>query len=118
MLNNETIHKETPYYMCVLKEYRKKREFTAKDISNYLSEHGYPVAAKTIYGWESGASSPDCRAVFLLCELYGIQDICELSNPEGEQKHTHMILTEKEKELIRNYRKKKSLQPAVDKLML
>lgn len=98
----------------VLKEYRKKNQYSVKDVASMLENHSLTVAEKTIYGWESGQTQPDADTLLILCEIYNINDILgTFGYSTGESFH----ITRHEQELILSYRDNPELQLAVDKLL-
>lgn len=107
---------KNPKIAEVLKKYRKHRNLTVPQVTEILKEHGYDVAVKTIYGWESGATQPTADTLMLLCELYEIEDILATFGYEGDPNKT-FSLTRTEKELIRNFRAHPDMQAAVFKLL-
>lgn len=102
------------YIPKVLKEYRKKNHFTVKDVSLMLKDRSFDVAAKTIYGWESGQANPSADMLLTLCELYHITDILSAF---GYSEHVDFPLTASERALIKAYREHPDMQPAVNKLL-
>ncbi|MBD5555262.1 MAG: helix-turn-helix transcriptional regulator [Roseburia sp.] len=102
------------YIPKVLKEYRKKNHFTVKDVSLLLKDRSFDVAAKTIYGWESGQANPSADMLLTLCELYHITDILSAF---GYPEHVDFPLTASERAVIKAYRQHPDMQHAVDKLL-
>ena len=102
----------------MLKEKRKENKLSVNQVSDLLCEHHAPVAAKTIYGWESGHTQPDAATLLLLCDLYGIDNILETfgyTSPEDELPKP--ILTQFECHLIRSYREHPEMHDAIHKLL-
>jgi transcriptional regulator with XRE-family HTH domain len=99
----------------VLKEYRKKNQFSVADVALMLREQDIEVAPKTIYGWESGQAHPSADMLLTLCELYNITDILSAFGYR-EQKEIH--LTANEQRLVEAYRAHPELQEAVNILLL
>lgn len=98
----------------VLKEYRRKNQFTVQDVSFLLHERSFDVAPKTIYGWESGQSSPSADILLTLCEMYHITDVLSaFGYTDVEEFH----LTSCERVLIDAYRRHPELHPAIHKLL-
>lgn len=60
-----------------LKILRKRTDMTAKDASVALKEHGIDISAKTIYGYESGISSPNADVFIALCRIYKCRNIMD-----------------------------------------
>lgn len=100
----------------VLRYYRKLHKLSVQDVSEYLFEHNAKVSVKTIYGWENNHSNPDIQILFLLCDLYKIDDILSAFHIKQEAS-PEIHLTTKEIALIQNYRKYPNLQPAIDKIL-
>lgn len=102
------------YIPSVLKEYRKKNNFTVKDVSLMLSKRSMEVAPKTIYGWESGQAKPSADMLLTLCEMYNITDILSAFGYECDES---FHATPSERELIKSYRRHPDLQNAVNILL-
>lgn len=103
------------YIPKVLKEYRKKNQFTVNDVSLMLHERSIEVAPKTIYGWESGQANPSADMLLTLCEMYNITDILSVFGYTEDDSFFHV--TPSERALIESYRKHPELQKAVNKLL-
>lgn len=58
-----------------LKRRRAELHLSAEEVVAALSEAGYSVSKKTLYGWENDVSSPNVRIFLKLCEIYQIEDI-------------------------------------------
>lgn len=102
------------YIPKVLKEYRKKNQYTVNDVSLMLHERSINVAPKTIYGWESGQANPSADMLLTLCELYNIEDILSaFGYTDAENFH----ISTAEKDLIEHYRQHPELQEAVGVLL-
>lgn len=107
---------KNPEIARVLKEYRKKNQYTIYDVADKLKENNLEVAIKTIYGWESGQTQPDADTLLKLCDIYEIKDI--LAEFGYSQKNdAEMTLTAEEKELIKRYRSNPNMHDAVKKLL-
>ena len=103
------------YIPKVLKEYRKKNQYSVQDVALLLNERNINVATKTIYGWESGQAKPSADILLTLCELYNIADILAVF---GYKDHTDAFhVTPSEQALVESYRKHPELQKAVNKLL-
>lgn len=106
----------------VLKYHRKLNHYSVKDVAKQLSEGGYTAAEKTIYGWESGQSLPSADIMMYLCGIYGISDILgefgyrERWNVDTENTVT-IEVSRLEEELLRQFRRHPSMQPAVLRLL-
>lgn len=103
------------YIPNVLKEYRKKNNYTVNDVSLMLHERSIEVAPKTIYGWESGQASPSADMLLTLCEMYNITDVLTVFGYKEDDGFFHV--TPSERALIESYRKHPELQKAVNKLL-
>ena len=102
----------------MLKEKRKLSKLSVNEVSGLLCEHHAPVAAKTIYGWESGHTQPDADTLLFLCRLYGIDDILETFGYGSDANEVPKpILTEFEYKLIKKYRENPEMHDAVHKLL-
>ena len=102
-----------------LKFYREQNNLTIKQVSAILSET-YPVADKTIYGWESGRSQPDIDTLMRLCCIYEIDNILECfeyKTTNKTVKKTMFKLSTQEKHLVEEYRKHPNMQEAIQKLL-
>lgn len=102
------------YIPMALKEYRKKNQYSVKDVSLMLQERSYDISPKTIYGWENGQSQPSADVLLTLCELYNVTNILSaFGYEEPEEFH----LTSQERALIKSYRAHPELQEAVNILL-
>ncbi len=97
-----------------LKEYRKKNNYSVKDVSLFLGEHSIKVSPKTIYGWESGQAQPNADTLLTLCEIYNIQNILTAF---GYNNDDDFHLSSQERALIKSYRAHPELQEAVNILL-
>lgn len=109
---------KNPNIARMLKYYRKLNRYSVKDVVDIFDKHNNKVALKTIYGWESGQTQPSADNLMFLCELYKIDNILETfgygsSSPQEES----ISLSEIEKEIIIQYRKTPTMQPAILKLL-
>ncbi|MBO5069566.1 MAG: helix-turn-helix transcriptional regulator [Roseburia sp.] len=102
------------YIPKVLKEYRKKNQYTVNDVSLMLHERSIDVAPKTIYGWESGQANPSADMLLTLCELYNIENILSAF---GYSDTENFHITAAEKDVIEHYREHPELQEAVGVLL-
>ena len=98
----------------VLKEYRKKNNYSVNDVSILLSERKIKAAPKTIYGWESGQSQPSADILLTLCELYNIENILSAF---GYGESVEFQLSSQERALVKSYRAHPELQGAVNILL-
>lgn len=108
---------KNPNIATMLKYYRKLNELTVKDVSEQLKQHNNYAAPKTIYGWETGHTQPDADTLMLLCELYHIEDVLDAFGYRKNNEYAPLILSSKEKMLIKQYREKTEMQPAIDCLL-
>ena len=58
----------------VLKQLRKTSGKSTAEISKELKEYGIEVSPKTIYGYESGISTPNADVFMVLCRIYNCDD--------------------------------------------
>ena len=73
----------------VLKEYRKQNNYSVNDVALLLHERSFDVAAKTIYGWESGQAQPSADILLTLCEIYKVADILSAFGYNNEEDIAH-----------------------------
>ena len=83
----------------ILKEKRRDSGLSVKDVLTKLQAHNVNISDKTLYGWESGHRQPDADTFILLCEIYGIHSISEISGTNSPND-----LTETEWRHIKKYR--------------
>lgn len=106
---------KNPNIAKTLKYYRKKNKLSVADVAQKLDEvSSMPVAIKTIYGWESGQTQPDADMLLLLCQLYQINDILKTFGYKNEEE---FHITEFEKKLIMQYRRKTGLQSIINEVL-
>ena len=98
----------------VLKEYRKRNNYSVKDVSILLEEHHIKAAPKTIYGWESGQSQPSADVLLTLCEIYNIENILSTF---GYTDKVDFQISSQERALVKSYRAHPELQGAVNILL-
>ena len=98
----------------VLKEYRKKRNYSVEDVALFLEEHSIHAATKTIYGWESGQSQPSADVLLTLCEMYKIENILSTF---GYSDKEDFQLSSQERALIKSYRAHPEVQNAINILL-
>lgn len=98
----------------VLKEYRKRNQYTVNDVAVLLNERSINVAPKTIYGWESGQSQPSADVLLTLCEIYNVKNILNTFGYNGDG---DFQLSSQERALIKSYRAHPELQEAVNILL-
>lgn len=116
MILKEVKTMKNPEIARVLKEYRKRNQYTIYDVADKLRENHIEVAVKTIYGWESGQTQPDADTLLKLCDIYKINNILSAFGYSDTQAEEY-LLTSEEKELIRKYRSNPKMQHAVKKLL-
>lgn len=106
---------KNPNISKVLKTYRKLNNFSVNDVVLKLEKHHLPVAAKTIYGWESGQTQPDADTLLVLCKIYKIDNILSAFGYDYHQEE--FFLSSQERELISRYRSNVPMQDAIKKLL-
>lgn len=106
---------KNPNISKVLKTYRKLNHYSVNDVVLRLGENNLPVAAKTVYGWESGQTQPDADTLLVLCKIYKIDNILETFGYDNTQEE--LLLSDEERVLIHRYREHTSMQPAIKKLL-
>lgn len=106
---------KNPNISRVLKTYRKLNNFSVNDVVIKLEKNKIPVAAKTVYGWESGQTQPDADTLLVLCKIYKIDNI--LGTFGYRFVKDKLVLTKEERELILHYREHPQMQDAVHKLL-
>lgn len=99
-----------------LRDKRQELKISVREVAEYLAREGKIVSVKTIYGWEKAYSQPDADTLMLLCRFYGITNVlAEFGYEEPEQQGS--TITKTEKQLLREYRRQKKMQPAINKLL-
>lgn len=61
-----------------LKNLREESKKSAKEVSAELSEMGFSVSDKTIYGYESGIRMPNADVFMAMCQIYNCTNILEI----------------------------------------
>lgn len=85
----------------VLKELRKSKKLTAKEVAEELLQMGYEISDKTISGYETGIRMPNADIFMALCKIYNCKNILEMfSFIEAD----YSIPTDDEWNLIEKYR--------------
>ncbi|MCM1056645.1 MAG: helix-turn-helix transcriptional regulator [Firmicutes bacterium] len=99
-----------------LKNLIKKNGFTIKD---YAKKIDMPYSTLLTMLNEEKIGNAAVDSVIRICQGLNItiQDLQSVQNPNNSPPH-HLILSQHEKLLISNYRKKKNLQKAIDILLL
>lgn len=96
-----------------IKELRQQKGVTQKELSKYLG-----VAQNTLSYWENGKIDIDTESLCKLADYFQISLDFLLGRENTQQRGSDPIrLTSHEKDLIHAYREKKSMQPAVDRLL-
>lgn len=107
---------KNPNIAKMLRHYRKCNRLSVNEVAERLEQISpIPVAAKTIYGWESGQTQPDADMLLRLCKIYKIDDILKAFGYVTEEERFY--LTSAEKELIVQYRKHAELQTPINMLL-
>lgn len=78
--------------------YRKKNNFTQKDLADKLG-----VKYNTVSSWENGTNSIDIEVLFQICDILNIT-VADMYGNFSKNSDDN-ILSEKEKTLIEKYRK-------------
>lgn len=96
-----------------IKELRLQKGVTQKELSKYLG-----VAQNTLSYWENGKIDIDTESLCRLADYFQVSLDFLLGRENTQQRGSDPIrLTSHEKDLVRAYREKKSMQPAVDRLL-
>ena len=66
-----------------LKSRRKQLNLTIKEVINLLHNNGIDISEKTLYGWESGARQPDADTFVVLCMVYQVNSLSEVTMIPG-----------------------------------
>lgn len=106
---------KNPNISKVLKDYRKLNHYTVNDLVLKLEDNDLPVAAKTVYGWESGQTQPDADTLLILCKIYKIDNILETFGYNYSEDELNLSL--EERLIILKYREHKEMQLAVKKIL-
>lgn len=106
---------KNPNISKVLKAYRKLNHYSVNDLVIKLEDNNLPVAAKTVYGWESGQTQPDADTLLVLCKIYNIENILDTFG--YSHSGDHLFLSEEERNLVLQYRNHPDMQDAVKKLL-
>lgn len=80
-----------------LRFFRQRAGLTAKEVGKKIGK-----SDKTVSGWEHGRGQPDADMLFLLCEIYGIENISEFYTNNAEQGANPLL--QDEEELLTIYR--------------
>lgn len=93
-MKEQEIRKQLP---DKLRKFRLRAGLTAKDVGNRIGK-----SDKTVSGWEHGRGQPDADMLFLLCEIYGIENIAEFYSDHPSTNSNK--LSKDEEKLISYYR--------------
>ena len=67
---------DTMNYGSILAKYRKEKGLSQVEVSDYINKFcDKPCTNKAVSHWETGDYLPPLEQFFLLCDLYGIDDI-------------------------------------------
>ena len=102
--------------MQKLKEVRKARDITIDELYQFLLKNNVQVAKKTVYGWDNAITTPNVKTFLLMCKFYGIKDVyslLEVNMPEDDI----LSISNTERELIKQFRKKEEYQISILKLL-
>lgn len=80
-----------------LRFFRQRAGLTTNEVGEKIGK-----SYKTVSGWEHGRGQPDADMLFLLCEIYGIENISEFYTSDAEQGVTPV--SQDEEELLTIYR--------------
>lgn len=86
---------------AVLKELRKKKNLTAKNVSDKLKDMGYSISDKTISGYETGIRMPNADVFMAICQIYDCRNILEMFS---FVKAEYSIPTDDEWKMIEKFR--------------
>lgn len=87
--------------------YRKKSGLTQKEFAEKLG-----VKNTAVSNWENNQNSIDIETLVKACDIFGIS-----INQMYENNEENIALTEHETQVIKAYRNRPEMQPAVDKLL-
>lgn len=87
--------------------YRKKSGLTQKEFAEKLG-----VKNTAVSNWENNQNSIDIETLVKACSIFGIS-----INQMYENNEENIALTEHETQVIKAYRNRPEMQPAVDKLL-
>lgn len=65
-----------------LRAMREKAGLTVEEFGEAISAHGYAVAVRTIYAWESGRNDPPLDAFPAIAKAVNVKRIRDLLPPE------------------------------------
>lgn len=115
-IRKEVNYMKNPNFSRALKYYRKLNNLSVLEVSNFFRERGTTIAAKTIYGWESGQSQPSADCLMFLCELYHIENILETFGYQNTGSEP-ILLSPKEKSIVKGLREHPEYQSVILKLL-
>lgn len=102
--------------MQKLKGVRKSKDISIDELYHFLLENNVQVAKKTVYGWDNAITTPNVKIFLLMCKFYDIKDVyslLEIDMPEDDI----LPISNIEKELIEQFRKKEEYQMSILKLL-
>lgn len=82
-----------------LKQLREKNGFTRREVAEKLTQYGFNISDKTIYGYESGRSSANADMFLALCKVYKCTDILNTF----EDTTNEVLFTNSEWEFMKQY---------------
>lgn len=85
-----------------LREFRKMMGLSVEEVSAYLKEQGYDIAARSVYGYENGSRMPNADVFLCLCVLYGCTDILFEFGYSTKKMHQNSNTSE-EQEILDKY---------------
>lgn len=59
----------------ILRHLRTSRDLSAEEVVEKLKNRGIDISTKTLYGYESGVSTPRVNTFIALCDIYQVDDI-------------------------------------------
>ena len=59
----------------ILRGLRTRSGLSAEDVVEKLNRRGIEISVKTLYGYESGVSTPRVNTFIALCDIYQVDDI-------------------------------------------
>lgn len=59
----------------ILKSLRTRSNLSAEEVVEKLNRRGIEISVKTLYGYESGVSTPRVNTFIALCDIYQVDDI-------------------------------------------
>lgn len=102
--------------MKKLRNIRLSKGLSIDEVHRFLLESGIQVAKKTVYGWDTGTTTPNVKTFVRLCKFYGIKDVYSLFEENAPVAEV-VPITREEKRLIAQFRRKKEFQRSILKLL-